>query len=443
MPTCYWPDEIIAKSHNQFFKDNLKDGKERCEEEWEKLMNFLSIYPDFFDPSKLDKYLYLWALGFVQSRAFGWGLPATMLVPLADCLNHNCTSPVSPDILEKNLHKSMNKIYLYKHNFEEVQTENEDTDKVYDKSSSKMKIICPKLFKEDELAELPQEILQSWRDADQLSKDDKQLYSRDLCKQRFLFNQRKHKDPDSEEQKFEGDDEEFGMQLWGIGYISSDWNEDRDDAEYLEDESDLLKEAELMEKIRSDHSLTPSQMDEVADSTRLSDIYNTRWWKVQMQSYFVHYNGGQKPLKENDQAFYMYGSRSDDYLLESYGFCLEPNQNPFSSWKFRVLIGVNPAGEIEEISEMVPPKAVRDDRENIDKLTDLISVQSHRISEPLMEYLRTTMNNHYSEIGGSDAQYLMISSPRVIEFELLILDWGIKLLEHIAKDELFRHGSLD
>jgi len=92
---------------------------------------------------------------------------------------------------------------------------------------------------------------------------------------------------------------------------------------------------------------------------------------------------------------------------------------------------------------MVPPKAVRDDRENIDKLTDLISVQSHRISEPLMEYLRTTMNNHYSEIGGSDAQYLMISSPRVIEFELLILDWGIKLLEHIAKDELFRHGSLD
>jgi len=44
-----------------------------------------------------------------------------------------------------------------------------------------------------------------------------------------------------------------------------------------------------------------------------------------MQSYFIHYNGGQKPLKENDQAFYMYGSRSDDYLLESYGFCLEPN----------------------------------------------------------------------------------------------------------------------
>ena len=120
MPTCYWPDEIIAKSHNQFFKDNLKDGKERYEDEWDKLLNFLSIYPDFFDPAKLDKYLYLWALGFVQSRAFGWGLPATMLVPLADCLNHNCTSPVSPDILEKNLHKSMNKIYLYKHNFEEV-----------------------------------------------------------------------------------------------------------------------------------------------------------------------------------------------------------------------------------------------------------------------------------------------------------------------------------
>jgi hypothetical protein len=108
-----------------------------------------------------------------------------------------------------------------------------------------------------------------------------------------------------------------------------------------------------------------------------------------------------------------------------------------------VLIGVNPAGEIEDVSEMVPSKEIMDDKENIDKLTELIAVQSHRISEPFLEYLRTTMTNHYEEIGGQDSQYLMISCPRVIQFEMLVLEWGLKLLDKISKEELFKRSSLE
>jgi len=59
----------------------------------------------------------MWAMGFLNSRAFGWGLPATMLVPLADCLNHSYESTVTCEMLEHNLHKQLNKIYLYKHNW--------------------------------------------------------------------------------------------------------------------------------------------------------------------------------------------------------------------------------------------------------------------------------------------------------------------------------------
>ena len=61
---------------------------------------------------------------------------------------------MSIDIVEKYLHKSMNKIYLYKHNFNEDENQ-DDEDSMYDKSGSKVKIVCPKLFQEDELAELP------------------------------------------------------------------------------------------------------------------------------------------------------------------------------------------------------------------------------------------------------------------------------------------------
>lgn len=86
-----------------------------------------------------------------------------MLVPLADCLNHSpANASITIDILEKNLHKSMNKIYLYKHQFNEVSETDEDVDKIYDKSNSKLKIKCQKLFSEDEIAALPDEVKQAW-----------------------------------------------------------------------------------------------------------------------------------------------------------------------------------------------------------------------------------------------------------------------------------------
>ena len=93
--------------------------------------------------------MYLWALGVLQTRAFGWGLPSTMLVPLADCLNHDFSANMTLSLLEKTLHKSMNKIYLYKHNFEKKEGDT-DEDSVYDKKNSKIKINCAKLFREDE-----------------------------------------------------------------------------------------------------------------------------------------------------------------------------------------------------------------------------------------------------------------------------------------------------
>lgn len=169
-----------------------------------------------------------------------------MLVPLADMLNHSCESQVSLDLLEKNLHKSMNKIYLYKHKFGEKENgDGTDDDAGYDKHNSKIKIKCQKMFTEDEIAQLPGELRQNWEIQDR--DDPKKLYSRPLCKERFLHNLEKH--CGLEEQKHELDDEAFGKQLWGIGYISSDWQEDRDDEEIIYDDDELFEESELMTKI--------------------------------------------------------------------------------------------------------------------------------------------------------------------------------------------------
>ena len=158
MHATYWPEEVIEKSDSKLFKLSMKDSKDSHEEDWEKTMNFFSIYPDFFDPARTNKDLYLWAMSTLASRCFGWGLPTTMMVPLADCLNHVRASPMGINLVEKNLHKSMNKIYMYNHQFEEIKEQDDDVDKIYDKSQSKLSIKCTKLFTEDELSTLPEEL---------------------------------------------------------------------------------------------------------------------------------------------------------------------------------------------------------------------------------------------------------------------------------------------
>ena len=162
-----------------------------------------------------------------------------------------------------------------------------------------------------------------------------------------------------------------------------------------------------------------------------------------MNAYFTMYNQSDKVIPQGDQIFYQYGGRSDDFLASQYNFCLDPDENNYSSWKVRVLIGVNPIGEIEDISEFIPTQAILDDYENLDKVTDLINVKRYRLCEQLLEYMRHTMSYHYSELGGLDPEYLMISCPRVIDFEKLIVDWAIKLLLKISQEELFKRKSLE
>ncbi len=57
----------------------------------------------------------------------------------------------------------------------------------------------------------------------------------------------------------------------------------------------------------------------------------------------------------------------------------------------------------------------------------------------MMNYLRSVLQNNYS---GSDQEYLMISSPRVIEFELLVIDWALDMLDRLGKEEVFKRTSI-
>ena len=117
---------------------NMKDARENVEKDFENVMKLKDLYPHLF--GNFTRELFEWAVTFVSTRLFGWGLPASMLVPLADALNHQNNSQITYRFFHKNLHLQSNKIYLHDTDFETFD---------YDTSFSKHSINISRLFKDD------------------------------------------------------------------------------------------------------------------------------------------------------------------------------------------------------------------------------------------------------------------------------------------------------
>lgn len=69
--------------------------------------------------------------------------------------------------------------------------------------------------------------------------------------------------------------------------------------------------------------------------------------------------------------------------------------------------------------------------ENLDLTTEVVKVPPFKVAEGLLAYLRSVLlNKNYD---GPDKKYVMVSSPRVISFELMVLDFAAQLLKAFAK----------
>ena len=317
LPAAYWDPETLSRSDYQDFKWALEVAKIKLDEEWAQIEKLLPVYPQFFPtPEKVTKDLYMWANRAVQSRVFGWGTPTVALAPLADFHNHGNDNSVQITTIDKNLHKQQNKIYLYHHNFEKVAKKTYTDADLYHLETSKLKINCARLFKEDK--DVPQAVVDAWEYKPLSAAEQAKLYSRDLCLERYKYNRDKNTgtgqaemDQQQEEQmkkNYKLDAEPFGQQLWGIGYVSSDWEAEEDEGEADQmDEEELTEECELERKILDGVELEMHEMETVSDSTRLRDVYNHRWWKIDADSYFTLYNHTREVIRAGQQVTLKYG----------------------------------------------------------------------------------------------------------------------------------------
>eukprot|EP00347_Sterkiella_histriomuscorum_P010062 403338831 len=454
--TCYWDQKYLSALDDKECIEQIREYGASMDEMWEQVHKILRVYsPDYFNLEVCNEAMFKKVAAFIATRCFGWGLPTTILAPIADSFNHNSTSSNHIDFVNKRLHLAQNKIYAYHFNFDDdasSKSQQPSIDDQYDKSNSKLDFNIKRLYKEDQQygPQVESDIsLQKLIEGKSLNPDDlKDRYDEKEVFERFknllqseVNNQDEFEDEESKKEKFPN----HGLELWGIGYVSSDYEQDDDeDAHEEEDANDCATNEDLKQKIMTEQ-IAPDdfQIDEfeqIRSNTRLREIYSYRWWQDDdKDNYFVMVNRHTRELKKGEQIYYNYGKRTNAYLLENYGFVLDES-NQYNSLEFRVILGVNPKEQINLAQDLIPQEKILNDRENIDTTTEMMRLKSHRVSEGLFAYLRSILQNNYS---GSDSQYLMVSSPRVIDYELIMLDFAIDLLEYFAKRELLKRSTLD
>ena len=88
--TCYWDEHVLKLIDDRELREEVLKYKDQMDEDWVSLEKLLKLYsPDHFDLSKCNYELYKKCSAFISTRCFGWGLPSTILAPIADSFNHH------------------------------------------------------------------------------------------------------------------------------------------------------------------------------------------------------------------------------------------------------------------------------------------------------------------------------------------------------------------
>ena len=101
--TCFWTQEEIDSAWSPALKNRLKKYKESVVKEWYRFKKVLRKYPLVIPDQFVDKELFYNLYGQASTRCFGYGLPSTMMVPMADNINHSSVS-VSHEVMNTDKH---------------------------------------------------------------------------------------------------------------------------------------------------------------------------------------------------------------------------------------------------------------------------------------------------------------------------------------------------
>lgn len=76
--------------------------------EWIEAQRLFNKYPDIFPKEKISKELFMFAYANVVTRCFGWDKVCTMIIPVADAMNH-ASMDIINEVVDLDLHNKATK----------------------------------------------------------------------------------------------------------------------------------------------------------------------------------------------------------------------------------------------------------------------------------------------------------------------------------------------
>lgn len=314
----FWASEELERLCDFELKKEAETYRDEVLYEWEEISKILPLYPQYFTGATKENFLLMY--NYACTRCFGWTLPSTMMVPLADFLNHQpCDTQY--EIYQRQLH-----------------TVKASVDSQGYKTTKRFSIDYTNLYTEDELSKLDMETVKKVKG----EVDEKDLIH--ITRKQLMEETR---------QKIE---EKTKNNVWEVGYWSTDDEEDNDsdyegpenedeEEEYDEEEEEeedgadedvphVADPTELIKHERYENSLQPEErkyLSQVSDIEKkilqknqffdkrkkvCSGESDFKWWHyAENQTYFVLTTKRKSTYSPGEQIFNCYGRRSNKFLL--------------------------------------------------------------------------------------------------------------------------------
>ena len=100
---CDWREEDIFAVQDYGLIFGALEYKEELNKEFKQVQRVMSKYPEIFTSESLTRDTFTKFYGQICTRCFGWGLPYTSMVPMADNYNHSDCTTVQ-EIIHKQMH---------------------------------------------------------------------------------------------------------------------------------------------------------------------------------------------------------------------------------------------------------------------------------------------------------------------------------------------------
>ena len=84
----FWEEDDLNELEDELMKAEIKESLQSFKDEYKALKELYAKYPQLEEISQLTEETYKKAYVITITRCFGWSIPETTLIPLADCCNH-------------------------------------------------------------------------------------------------------------------------------------------------------------------------------------------------------------------------------------------------------------------------------------------------------------------------------------------------------------------